>query len=189
MKPDIEFIRTLRKNAEAYYNLGFNVTGLKNNEKAPYHKWADYQHRRQTEDQAFFHEWHSLTGIGVISGISGLFCLDFDHCDQSHIPTFLEMLGLPIDYNWIVISGSGKGFHIWFSSNQLRDRIGNIGKVVKFYLPKTEGMFKQLELRINCHVVMPPSRSASGGEYKFLYPNDLSVRPNEIAYEIDPAIS
>lgn len=183
MNKNIEFIGELRRSAEAYFKLGFNITGIKNFEKAPYHKWKEYSSRRQEEREALFHEWHSLTGIGAITGINQFFCLDFDQCAESNVPKYLVMLGLPPDYNWVVISGSQKGFHIWFKSSQLHTEMENIEKAVLGYAPKVAGDFKQIELRINQHVVLPPSKSASGGEYRFLTPNDLTKPPAELEYD------
>jgi hypothetical protein len=179
----IERTRELKASAESYFALGFNITGLKNCKKAPYHPWEEYQFRRQTKAEAMNLDWADLSGIGAITGISELFCLDFDECDLSHVPKFLEMLGLPENYNWVVVSASSKGFHIWFSSPQLQERLKTNREVRQVYLPKMEGMFKQIELRINCLVVMPPSKSVTGNMYKFLHPNDLSVKPQEIIYE------
>lgn len=181
---DIDFIRSLRTSAEAYFKLGFNLTGIKNRTKAPYHKWQEFLQRRQTEGEALNHEWHALSGIGAITGISSLFCLDCDDCDQSNVAKFLDILGLPTDYNWVVISGSGKGFHIWFSSIQLEGEMKNIGTAVLEYAPKEAGLFKQIELRINQHVVLPPSRSEKG-QYRFLNHNDLTMRPAELNYDSD----
>jgi len=181
---DIEVIRNMRNSAEAYFNLGFNITGLKGGEKAPYHKWKEFSSRRQTEGEALSHEWHALSGIGAITGINALFCLDFDDCDQGLIARFLGMLGLPTDYNWVVISGSGNGFHIWFSSTRLESEMKTIGKAVLVYEPKEAGLFKQIELRINQHVVLPPSKSPAG-QYRFLNSNDLTMRPIELNYDSD----
>lgn len=94
------------------------------------------------------------------------------------------MLGLPSDYNWVAISGSGKGFHIWFSSTQLESEMKKIGTSVLVYEPKEAGLLKQIELRINQHVVLPPSRSHAG-QYRFLNPNDLTMRPVELNYDSD----
>ena len=179
---DIQFTRRLKASAEAYHKLGFNVTGIKEHQKAPYHPWQEYKVKRQTELEALNHEWHSLTGIGAITGINSLFCLDFDRCRQSNVPKFLEMLRLPVDYNWVVLSGSGNGFHIWFSSVQLESQMKAIGKAVVVYEPKEVNLFKQIELRLNHHVVLPPSKSQTG-QYAFLNPNDLTMRPIEINYD------
>ncbi|MBL7839379.1 MAG: bifunctional DNA primase/polymerase [Cyclobacteriaceae bacterium] len=181
---DIEFTRSLRTSAEAYFKLGFNLTGIKDYKKAPYHKWKEFLQRRQKEGEALNHEWYTLTGIGAITGINSLFCLDFDECDQSNIARFLQMLGLPMDYNWVVISGSGKGFHIWFSSFQLENERTKLGGGVVVYQPKEAGLLKQIELRINQHVVLPPSKSQTG-QYRFLNPNDLTMRPIELNYDAD----
>lgn len=183
MKFDIDFIRSLRDSAEAYFNLGFNVTGIKDFKKGPYHKWKHFQSKEQVIWDAVSHEWYNLTGIGVITGIKSKFCLDFDKCDLVHLPSFLEMLCLPADYNWVVVSGSGKGFHIWFSSDELQKTYKNMGTTVVVYKPKQPEQFNQIELRLNCHVVMPPSKSATGGQYHFLHPNNLTKPPNQLQYE------
>ncbi len=183
MEYDIDFIRTLWRSAEALHNLGFNITAIKDKSKAPYHKWRQYLSKEQSVWEAVNHQWFKMSGIGAVTGIKSLFCLDFDKCDLSNIPTFLQMLGLPPDYRWVVISGSGKGFHIWFTSDYLQACHKAIGNSVIVYRPKKTGHFNQIELRLNCHVVLPPSKSANGGQYRFLNPNDLSQRPAELDYE------
>lgn len=183
MKFDIDFIRSLWRTAEALYYLGFNVTAIKDYKKAPYHVWKHFRWKEQSVWEAVDHKWFQMTGVGAVTGIKSLFCLDFDKCDLSHLPSFLQMLELPQDYNWVVVSGSGRGFHIWFSSDSLQKLLPQIGTTVLVYTPKKLGHFNQIELRLNCHVVMPPSKSATGGQYHFLNPNDLKTRPKEIDYE------
>lgn len=159
MKRDIQFVRTLRDHARFYFELGFNITGIMKIGKGPYHSWKEFMTRRQTKNEALNHPWHRLCGIGAITGINELRCLDLDQCDPANIPMFLERLKLPTNYEWVVISGSGNGFHIWFRSKDA----GLRGKKVLTFTSKTPGLFKQIELRINSHVVLPPSLHPSGG--------------------------
>lgn len=176
MKRDIEFARTLRDHAKAYFELGFNIVGIMQIGKGPYHPWKEFMTRRQTTREALGHPWHKLCGIGAITGVNNYRALDFDQCNPVNIPMFLERLKLPSDYNWVTISGSGKGFHIWFRS-AIAD---SLRKKVSTYTAKTPGLFKQLEFRINAHVVLPPSLHRTGGQYKFWLPNDLKSAPKII---------
>lgn len=176
MKGNIQFVRSLRDHARAYSELGFNVVGIMEVGKGPYHSWKEFMTRRQTKKEALNHPWHRLCGIGVITGVNDYRCLDYDQCDPVHIPLFLERLHLPADYQWVTISGSGNGFHIWFRSA----KADLMRKKVVTYAPKTPGLFKQIELRINAHVVMPPSLHRSGAQYKFWLPNDLKSAPKMI---------
>lgn len=110
--------------AEYYYNWGFNLTiinGLMQNinsyqdsYKIPINDWEGYRNVRQTKNQIESLDWSKATGIGAITGVSDLVCIDFDGCkDYEFIKGFLTALKLPTDYRWVVRSGSHTGFHIW----------------------------------------------------------------------------
>lgn len=177
MKRDVQFARSLRDHATAYYELGFNVTSIVTVGKGPYHRWKEYMYKPQARHEVLNRPWHRLVGIGSITGINKLFCMDFDKCALSEIPTFLNAFGLPQNYPWVVISGSGNGFHIWFSSDF---NLSTADKKVVTYIPKSGGLFKQIELRLNAHVVMPPSLHSSGNQYRFWAFNDLKNSPLNI---------
>src|SRR5690606_8710211 len=137
MKRNVLFARTLRAHATAYFELGFNIAGIMEIGKGPYHPWKEYMSRRQTRGEALNHPWSKLCGIGAIAGINNLGTLDFDQCDIANIPMFLEKIGLPTNYEWVVISGGGRGFHIWFRSR----RLSSVTKKVVTFYPKTPGLF------------------------------------------------
>ena len=174
-----EFTNVLRVYADRYYALGFNITMVCQNGKWPAHKWKSLQSRRQLVHEAFRHPWYHATGIGAITGIGSHYCFDFDKCNTDLIPYYHGILGLPADYNWTALSGSGEGFHIWFTCN---DPPAIDSKVVVIRPGPTDS-FKQVELRLNAHTILPPSKHRSGGYYKFYRENNLLTKPNLISYE------
>jgi hypothetical protein len=176
-----EFTNVLRAYADRYYSLGFNITMVCENGKWPAHRWKAFQTRRQLEYEAFRHPWYYATGIGAVTGINSYYCLDFDKCSINLIPYYHGIFRLPKDYNWTVISGSGEGFHIWFTSANLANAITDAKVVV--IKPGPSDFFKQAELRLNAHTILPPSKHRSGSYYKFYKENNLLTKPNSISYE------
>ena len=119
--------------------------------------------------------WNSTTnGIGAISGIKKLRCLDFDSVTNFEIvKKFVVGFGLPIEYVWVVKSGSGKGYHIWFycdDDSYLFQILGGEKAYHKLQLEET-GLCDHIELRWkNCPTVLPPSFHPSGERYEFINP-------------------
>ena len=144
---DAEFIHSVAK--QYYSRFKFNIThlgdrpfghkklyGVINNPdptKTPDHPWEHYIFRRQTEKELSLLNWQDTRGIGVALGYSKLRAIDVDNCAFSDeisdikeeiINRCLISLGLPIDYEWVIESGSKKGFHILFyaeDNNKLFD--------------------------------------------------------------------
>ncbi len=127
--------------ANHFYQLGCNVTCIsdtrnefnlldKNILKAPNHKWKHLIEERQTLSELDSYNWNEATGIGIVLGFENTFALDIDGCIEFDLIKLLcEKLKLPSDYEWIVKSGSGCGYHIIFkcdnvifdTSNELSD--------------------------------------------------------------------
>ncbi|WP_192821034.1 hypothetical protein [Rufibacter sp. LB8] len=86
----------------------------KNLFKSPYHEWTKYQFERQNKEEILEYNWKDATGVGVILGHQNLRALDIDGCvSLEFIDKVLETLQLPLDYPWVMRSGSGNGFHIF----------------------------------------------------------------------------
>lgn len=149
----------------------------------------------------------NCTGVGVILGEkSCIRALDFDHLNtyissdiravlngeeqngylQSFLQEVFNMLGLPIDYPWVVISGSHKGIHILFNCKELNNTLSISS--CSFQEPNNNYyMFERVELRWKSHLVLPPSshNSISDGihnRYVFINgklplqsPSDVSI--------------
>ena len=91
------------------YNINDNVL------KAPNHEWVELQKNRQTKSEINNYDWHKATGLGIILGYNNIRALDIDNCeDFSLVDVFLKELALPVDYEWVIKSGSQKGFHVLF---------------------------------------------------------------------------
>lgn len=183
--------------AKQYHTeFGFNVLPLVG--KVPTVKWEEWQSKRQTAEDLEAMDWNSsTTGIGVVMGINGLRCIDIDGIENPEMITeLINHLGLPSDYAWLIQSGSGSGYHIYFRSSRhnplpmveenLLDRIGGEKAVFKLNM-KEEGVCHHLELRWkDCQTALPPSKHPSGGVYNFLH-----IEPKEIpeTVEIEKVIS
>jgi len=162
----------LRNIAKDYNEaFGFNVIPLEN--KVPKFEWKKYQIDEMTNENIDNLNWnHKTNGIGAISGVNELRCLDFDAVqDDNIIYKFVERLGFARDYSWVVKSGSGKGYHIWFlccDDDNYLDGLGGEKSYYKFNL-KENNLCDHIELRWkNCQTVLPPSLHPSGNKYVFV---------------------
>lgn len=135
------------------------------------------------EDLSSF-KWQNINGIGAVSGINNLRCLDFDGVnDFKIVQQFISKLGLPAEYKWTVASGSGKGYHIWFCCDFNSYLFQALGGEKSYYklepkpLPDSDkgksSDCDHIELRWkNCQTVLPPSLHPAGSKYKFHFLKD-----------------
>jgi hypothetical protein len=161
-----------------FKKFGFNVLPLRG--KRPIIEWDKWKSEAQTLDDIEAMPWHNATGIGVIMGKDDLGLFDIDGIeDYDLLDSLYEKLGLTEKYPWVVQSGSGEGFHIYFRCKEydkLAERFGGKG-VYKFKLKK-DGVCKHIELRLrNCQTAFPPSMHESSGVYTYYYgePTELPV--------------
>ncbi|MFA6978628.1 MAG: bifunctional DNA primase/polymerase [Ignavibacteriaceae bacterium] len=175
-----------RNSAKDFFEVfEFNVIPLVN--KTSKVSWQRWQNEEMTIEDIEKANWNSDTnGIGAISGIKKLRCLDFDKVTNVEIiEQFVRSLGLPINYQWIVKSGSHKGYHIWFYCDDdiyLNGFLGGEKSVYTFKL-KEEGLCDHIELRWRrCYTVLPSSLHESGYRYKFknLQEGLPSTKPQEV---------
>ncbi|HRP37507.1 MAG TPA: bifunctional DNA primase/polymerase [Candidatus Dojkabacteria bacterium] len=172
-----------REIAKDYYDVfGFNLLPLEN--KVPKSNWEHWQTNDMEMSDLDHLGWNANTnGIGAISGIKNLRCLDFDAVNYYQIvKLFVKKLGLPIEYLWVVRSGSGKGYHIWFycdNDSYLFDILGGKKSYYKLII-KAKGLCDHIELRWqNCQTVLPPSFHPSGGQYEFVNLRDKGIPASE----------
>ncbi|MEW6004964.1 MAG: PriCT-2 domain-containing protein [Stygiobacter sp.] len=158
--------------AKDYYDVfGFNLLPLEN--KVPKINWERWQTEEMLLSDIDGLGWNaSINGIGAISGINKLRCLDFDKVnDYEVVRKFVTKLGLPSEYQWIVKSGSGKGYHIWFNCDDDSYIIKVLSGDKSYYklLLKEKDLCEHIELRWkNCQTVLPPSFHPSGNKYEFV---------------------
>lgn len=160
--------------------FGFNIIPLE--DKVPKFEWKKYHTEEMNRNVIEGLNWNSKTnGIGAISGINEFRCLDFDNVKNEEIVfKFAETLGLGKEYNWIVKSGSGKGYHIWFKCNDDDNYLVAFGGEKSYYKfnLREAGACDHIELRWkDCQTVLPPSLHPSGKKYEFvnLIDNGLPV--------------
>lgn len=188
--------------AKHYLSLGLNVTCISNriNEhnfycrnilKTPNHKWKHFFTQSQLDSEFAAYEWDTATGVGSVTGFNDLRVIDIDGCiDYDFLDKVLKILELPANYEWVTLSGSKNGFHIYINSNKFSYLDDN--QVVTTFPPKEEykNTFEKVEILWNTHVVLPPSIHNSGNSYSFLnciYPKALPqvVKHRKISKFID----
>jgi hypothetical protein len=145
--------------------------------------WKQYFSANQTMQYIQRINWDSASGIGAVIGYNGLRALDFDNItmmDQCggerserldrYVEKLLSILGLPSDYQWVVLSGSGLGIHIIFRTEDLNDfSCSSVGFIPNKTTKINHEDFERVELRWQDHLVLPPSRSIN---YYTLYEED-----------------
>lgn len=144
--------------------------------------WKDFFDEEQDIDYIQKQEWDDASGIGAVIGYKGLRALDFDILDvlninHSNLEKFdkfvtkvLGLLQLPLDYQWVVRSGSGDGCHIIFRTKEISDlECDSVGFVPSQKSVKEFGKFERMELRWKDHLVLPPSKSIGYYNESLLY--------------------
>ncbi len=169
----------LKDTAKDYNGVfGFNVLPLKDKRPAMA-SWEKWQTELQTSEDVNRMGWVSATGLGGVSGINNLRVIDVDYAEDNELlGKLLSVLGLPKDYSWSVLSGSKKGYHIWFlmeESEEVLKVLGGSKAVYKSY-PKNKGVCDHFEIRWkNCQTALPPSLHTSGNKYKFIFGNPFEA--------------
>ena len=178
--------------AEWYHELGINTTCITNyiteNNfydsnilKGPYHEWVPYVKNRMNDDTFSSLDWDNSLGVGMVAGYDNLFVIDIDGCINEHfLNSLLKLLKLPQDYEWVVKTGSGNGYHIilrssyelsfYVSEEEQNKTSKNSNEIVVHTLSPNqanEQLFEKIEYLIRTHVVLPPSFHMSGGYYEF----------------------
>ncbi len=161
--------------------FGCNVLALEY--KRPTGDWKRFEKEKQTIQDIEGMRWEKATGIGIVCGINDLCALDFDKVENEEaIAQLVEDLGLHLQYGWIVQSGSGNGFHVWFYLRGNREKLyqlyGKEAGVIKLK-PQLTGdsePYDHMEIRIkDCQTAAPPSLHESGQRYRFLNRDNSGV--------------
>lgn len=175
-----------------YHNLGMNLTMIQGRYpdaqsfKAPLAKdgmlLEELYNSKQKTSTLLRQDWINASGMGLVLGWNDLRALDFDNftsyvfgdCDYSqdemrdHIASCLVLLGLPKDYQWVVWSGSKRGFHIIVRIKEFGD---NETTPISYSFIR-KGLCapdnQRIELRWKGHIVLPPSIHTSGYIYSFI---------------------
>ena len=150
--------------AKHYFGLGLNVTCISNriNEhnfycrnilKTPNHKWKHFFTQRQIQTEFQKYEWDTATGVGSVTGFQDLRVIDIDGCnDYDFLDKTLALLELPANYEWVTLSGSKNGFHIFIISNKFSYL--DESQVVTTFPPKEEykHMLEKVEILLNIKI-------------------------------------
>ena len=165
-----------RMTAKMYHQLGMNVVPLRQGTKSPLFSWEKWQYTQQNWEQDLYHQqWEG--NLAAINGIGRWHSIDVDHVKSFHeaIPGILFSLGLPLNYPWIVQTGSGEGFHIWYQSYQEEEQSLSgvlVGRA------KEEGTFRQLEVRWDRSLTtLPPTTLPGKYSYRW-YSKEVSRIPS-----------
>lgn len=171
----------LKKWADHFHKFGFSLVSLGNggDPKRPFQAWKGWTDNPQSSEELAKINFDApqVTGIGGITGTNNIVCLDFDKVSNNVIIyKFLQLIGLDADYAWTVVSGSKKGYHIWFKCKT--DPFSALFKggkqVYTFNAKKDEKDFHHIEYRLKQHTVLPPSIHPSGDRYEWLNENPAS---------------
>jgi len=166
-----------------YHNMGFNITHIcpeanikrdkdrfikKNPYKSSSNDRTNFEYFRQGFQELESFDWKNAKGIGTVAGFNGLRALDFDgSADAKFIEKVLILLKLPLDYEWVVRSGSQNGFHIIFFCGNFS--YAGYKRRLKRYFPNEiyKSKFKCLDYIWYNHLILPPSLHKTGYNYRF----------------------
>lgn len=145
--------------------------------------WVTLKTKEQSLKSLLDIDWSFSCGIGLVLGYNNYRAFDFDISSDFTFKVMYESgtvdefinetlikLGLPVDYQWVVKSGNGYGFHIIFKCEDIEStkEIDAISfEPSEKYQYSNISYFHRLELRWADHLVLPPSMHASGNQYKF----------------------
>ena len=185
--------KSFKDHAYYFYRVGLNITCISDQKnkynsradnvylKAPNHAWEYLSNVRQTLEEFNSYSWQTATGFGIVTGFNNLIAIDLDNCTPDFLVKTLEILNLPHDYQWIVLSGGKKGFHIYVFVHGLTENFTT--ETVIRLSPKTE--YKQeigkVELLVRLHSILPPSLHPSKNTYEFIN----RIRPNVMPKSIN----
>lgn len=180
-----ERVKSLRDLAQWYHSLGANLAPLGNDKRpvivniwngAPVRfKWQEWEtliqtdkHWQQIRGGAF---WGDAWGVAVINGVNGWANIDIDSRaknDPARPPVprevaeaFLQALGLPSDYSWLIASPTG-GWHVYVRVETLSIEKGKLSR------PHPHPSVDHVELRFTGHyTALPGSLHPNGKLYEF----------------------
>ena len=212
---DIEAEKVLRedemnfKAMSMFYNsIGMNITkvrgnckdekSFKNIDKDWPHSLEEFYNNSQSKSFIISENWYRCSGIGLVLGWNKYRAIDVDHVGyyyedniDSVIENLLSHMDLPKDYPWVVKSGSGRGFHIIFTSELLKNEQATKAYTPNFryaYYGSDLVYFDRLELRWKDHLILPPSIHFSGKRYEFWHGIPNSEPTSLQIYNIDSLI-
>lgn len=186
---------------ELYQNIGLKIHTLSNEVTVKNYFESNYSKSPDKKiDNVKSLDLTKVFGVGVnLGGDANIFALDIDGClNEVLVNNILKLLGLPQDYEWVVKSGSGVGYHILYSCNNYRvieeedntfgydssqskgpdfgDAIANA-----YYPAPFCKSFYKVEFKWSGNLVLPPSLHLTGNRYRFLNkfpsknPKDVSI--------------
>ncbi|PHI18098.1 hypothetical protein CEQ90_19715 [Lewinellaceae bacterium SD302] len=176
---------------DIYRDLDLNTTCIISSEneynknsrskyKHPSHKHDELFFRKQTDEEFKKLNWEKSCGVGTLAGYNDLLVIDIDEAeDDIVVYKILLELGLDENYQWVVNTGSRKGFHILLKCKKPNRLKRNDVCITYENFKSTDSKFGQIQLLFNTHVVLPPSLHKSGNRYSFKHSTPVNA-PKEI---------
>jgi len=191
--------------AKYYLNLGLDLTyiNLKNNDPSePFitEKKGNFLKiisGKITEEEGLkqISDFNQIKGLGVQLENTSLLCIDIDYSfDEKVIKEVLKVLRLPSDYEWVIKTGSGFGYHIiicleslslkeaYFDINSLED-----DELSKNFLCNRDGRISHVKKQDNLInfldfiniLSIPEENDYDSNLFKNENPNIISFRVNK----------
>ena len=187
--------------ARQLHGWGANVSAIRKGSKGPSHKWEHLQRERQTIEELNSYKWGGAAAVGVFNGPGGWRIFDIDAIKDANgqpvaavplavLTSALVAAGLPDDYIWSYISGSGAGYGFVVRCNDELPEDWPAGKGVLRGIPLPGLAYDHLELRWSTgqtviHGAHPtgPGYTWRKSEPPFVPPAELSITRVIAAFE------
>ncbi|GAB3688449.1 hypothetical protein GCM10027592_03390 [Spirosoma flavus] len=148
--------------------------------KSPNIYWDEYKVRKQTSKDVDFLKEQESCGFGIVLGFNDIYSLDIDgYLDENLICNLLYILGLPLDYEWVIKSGSGIGFHIIFICSDLKTYEK---KTIAYFAREHNRDFGKIEFKFEGNSILPMSLHETGNYYSF-YNKFPKYIPREVSFD------
>lgn len=196
-------MNNLKEFANYYYEMGFNISCITNYDtphnikegkryKRPYHPHEHLYSERQSLEELNSYDWNNATGLGLFTGREFeekgwvLVAIDIDGVGFQELMKILDFLNLPRNYEWVVKTGSGIGYHIYFVTdfnNYFVTSDWNVAFPNNNF--STTPYFNKIEILRKAHLILPPSLHSSTFKYEFLNCTLPVNRPERLPHHTD----
>jgi putative DNA primase/helicase len=168
--------------ADYLNSKGIAVLPVKAGRKKPHDPWKKYNGKRpERQSRADFanpdlYDWSVAERVAPVLSRTGLMALDCDEASLDLVLGILDAMG--VEKCWVSYSQSGEGIHVLFKCDpESIPADYTSGNLVFVPSKATSGLFKQIELKYDGHIVVLMSNWVDGFSPDDISFEDLTLYP------------